>query len=72
MLESTDPDGPVAKLLSKRKHIVSGKHEETLENLKAKGKTNYENPTGAGGAKLPLFIPVPLVHWLKYASVIRA
>jgi methylmalonyl-CoA epimerase len=65
LLESTDPDGPVAKFIEKRgqgiQHIAIGVDniEETLEMLKAKGATLIdEKPRiGAGGAKIAFVHP---------------
>jgi methylmalonyl-CoA/ethylmalonyl-CoA epimerase len=65
LLESTDPDGPVAKFIEKKgegiQHIAFRVEniEETLENLKAKGvKLIDEKPRyGAGGAKIAFIHP---------------
>lgn len=65
LLESTDPDGPVAKFIEKRgqgiQHIAIGVDniEETLETLKAKGAMLIdEKPRiGAGGAKIAFVHP---------------
>jgi methylmalonyl-CoA epimerase len=65
LLESTNPDGPVAKFIEKRgqgiQHIAIGVDniEETLESLKAKGAMLIdEKPRiGAGGAKIAFVHP---------------
>ena len=65
LLQSTDPEGPVAKFIEKRgqgiQHIAIGVDniEETLEMLKAKGaKLIDEKPRiGAGGAKIAFVHP---------------
>ena len=65
LLESTDPDGPVAKFIEKRgqgiQHIAIGVDniEETLESIKAKGAMLIdEKPRiGAGGAKIAFVHP---------------
>jgi methylmalonyl-CoA epimerase len=65
LLESTDPDGPVAKFIEKRgqgiQHIAIGVDniEKTLETLKAKGAMLIdEKPRiGAGGAKIAFVHP---------------
>ncbi len=65
LLQSTDPEGPVAKFIEKRgqgiQHIGIGVDniEETLEELKKKGaKLIDEQPRiGAGGAKIAFVHP---------------
>ena len=65
LLQSTDPEGPVAKFIEKRgqgiQHIAIGVDniEETLEMLKSKGaKLIDEKPRiGAGGAKIAFVHP---------------
>jgi methylmalonyl-CoA/ethylmalonyl-CoA epimerase len=65
LLQSTDPEGPVAKFIEKRgqgiQHIGIGVEniEETLENLKTKGAQLIdEKPRiGAGGAKIAFVHP---------------
>jgi len=65
LLQSTDPEGPVAKFIEKRgqgiQHIGIGVEniEETLEILKTKGaKLIDEKPRiGAGGAKIAFVHP---------------
>ncbi|MCK5559266.1 MAG: methylmalonyl-CoA epimerase [Thermoplasmata archaeon] len=65
LLESTDPDGPVAKFIEKRgqgiQHIAIGVDniDETLESLKATGAMLIdEKPRiGAGGAKIAFVHP---------------
>ncbi|MGB5983744.1 MAG: methylmalonyl-CoA epimerase, partial [Desulfobacterales bacterium] len=65
LLESTAPDGPVAKYIDKRgqgiQHVAFrvANIEEALEELKAKGvKLIDEKPRqGAGGAKIAFLHP---------------
>lgn len=65
LLESTDPDGPIAKFIEKRgegiQHIAFRVEnlEEALEELKQKGiKLIDEKPRiGAGGAKIAFLHP---------------
>jgi methylmalonyl-CoA/ethylmalonyl-CoA epimerase len=65
LLESTDPEGPVAKFIEKKgegiQHIAFRVEniEKTLEDLKAKGiKLIDEKPRyGAGGAKIAFIHP---------------
>jgi methylmalonyl-CoA epimerase len=65
LLQSTEPDGPVAKFIEKRgigiQHIAVGTDniEETLEMLKSKGaRLIDEQPRiGAGGAKIAFVHP---------------
>ena len=65
LLQSTDPDGPVAKFIEKRgqgiQHVAIGVDdiEAVLEGLKAKGaRLIDEQPRiGAGGAKIAFVHP---------------
>jgi len=65
LLESTDPDGPVAKFIDARgegiQHIAFCVEniEETLEELKAKGirLIDQKPRIGAGGAKIAFIHP---------------
>jgi methylmalonyl-CoA/ethylmalonyl-CoA epimerase len=65
LLESTDPDGPVAKFIDSRgegvQHIAFRVEniEETLEQLKANGVRliDQEPRKGAGGAKIAFIHP---------------
>ncbi|WP_455391691.1 methylmalonyl-CoA epimerase [[Eubacterium] cellulosolvens] len=65
LLQSTDPEGPVAKFIEKRgqgiQHIAIGVDniEETLASLKARGaRLIDEQPRiGAGGAKIAFVHP---------------
>jgi methylmalonyl-CoA/ethylmalonyl-CoA epimerase len=65
LLESTDPDGPIAKHIATRgegiQHIAFRVEnlEETLDELKEKGVRliDHEPRTGAGGAKIAFIHP---------------
>jgi methylmalonyl-CoA epimerase len=65
LLQSTDPEGPVAKFIEKRgqgiQHIAIGVDniQDTLNDLKAKGARliDEEPRIGAGGAKIAFIHP---------------